>query len=332
MDTNSSLQAPLLQVEGLTVGLAKQPTAKILNNLTFELAKGEVLALVGESGCGKSLTSMAILGLLPAGVVQTAGEIFFLGQPLSQLSAESRRQLRGRRIALIPQDPMTSLNPVLTVGNQLAEVMQVHLGLSNSQAWQRAAELTELVQLPQGKQRLKAYPYELSGGMRQRIMIAMALSCNPDLLIADEPTTALDVTVQAQLLVLLRQLQTERNMGLLFITHDLGVVAELANRVIVMYAGQRVEEALVATLYSEPQHPYTQGLLASVPRPGLTSGCLQPIAGQPPLPTQRPTGCSFHPRCPKVSEICREQAPAFTGAPQGVACWVNSNKSSIIPL
>jgi oligopeptide/dipeptide ABC transporter ATP-binding protein len=313
---------PLLQVERLTVGLAKQPEAKILDSLTFELAKGEVLALVGESGCGKSLTSMAILGLLPNGVVQTDGEISFLGQPLSHCSPEERRQLRGRRIALIPQDPMTSLNPVITVGEQLAEVMQVHLGLTHTQAWQRAAELTEWVQLPQGKQRLKAYPHELSGGMRQRIMIAMALSCDPDLLIADEPTTALDVTVQAQLLGLLRQLQQERNMGLLFITHDLGVVAELANRVIVMYAGQRVEEAPVAALYSAPQHPYTQGLLASVPRPGLAAGCLQPIAGQPPLPTQRPAGCSFHPRCPKVIETCRTQVPVFTGEPQGVACWV----------
>lgn len=313
---------PLLQVEGLTVGLAKQPEAKILDNLTFELAKGEVLALVGESGCGKSLTSLAILGLLPPGVVQTSGDISFLGQALSPLSPEERRKLRGRRIALIPQDPMTSLNPVLSVGDQLAEVMQVHLGLTHTQAWQRATELTEWVQLPQGKQRLKAYPHELSGGMRQRIMIAMALSCDPDLLIADEPTTALDVTVQAQLLALLRQLQQERNMGLLFITHDLGVVAELANRVIVMYAGQRVEEAPVQALYSTPQHPYTQGLLASVPRPGLATGCLQPIAGQPPLPTQRPTGCSFHPRCPKVIETCRTQVPVFSGTPQGVACWV----------
>lgn len=313
---------PLLTVEGLQIGLqTPQGTALAVESVSFSLSSGQILGLVGESGCGKTLTSLAILGLLPAAARITAGTITFQGQSLTTLAAESYRKLRGAQMALIPQDPMSALNPLLTIGSQLAEVLEVHKGLSQKQALLEAKTLLEAVQIPNAQGRLTEYPHQFSGGMRQRVMIAMALACKPPLLIADEPTTALDVTVQAQILDLLRQLCREHEMALLLVTHDLGVVAELCDTVAVMYAGQLVETAPVERLFSQPAHPYTQGLLASIPGPGAGLGAglingkrqrLTTIAGQPPGPTvNRLPGCAFAPRCAQVLAACPQQSPAL---------------------
>jgi peptide/nickel transport system ATP-binding protein len=305
----------ILRVSNLDIGF---PTAtgwlSAVQQVSLTLRAGQVLGLVGESGSGKSLTSAALLRLLPTPGQITRGEVWFTDntgetKDLLTLPAKAMTAIRGRHIALIPQDPMTSLNPVYTVGDQLAEVMTHHLGYSQTQAWQRAADLLDMVRMPSAKTRLKDYPHQFSGGMRQRVMIAMALSCNPSVLIADEPTTALDVTVQAQILDLLRSIQQDNAMAILFITHDLGVVAELCDEVAVMYAGRIVEQANVHTLFANPQHPYTQGLLSCIPQPHLQQ--LVAIPGQPPRLGSLPPGCAFAPRCPHYTFECDTAVPAL---------------------
>ncbi len=276
--------------------------ALAVQDLTLTVSPGEVLGLVGESGCGKSMTSLAILRLVPKPGRITQGSIVFEQQDLLSLPEDAIRRIRGARIALIPQDPLTSLNPVYTIGDQLCEVLTLHQGMTQQAARHRAAELLDQVRLPNARARLDDYPHQFSGGMRQRVMIAMALSCSPALLIADEPTTALDVTVQAQILALMQEIQKEAGMAILLITHDLGVVAETCDRVAVMYAGRVVETASVSDLFAKPSHPYTQGLLQSLPRPGVNR--LSPIQGQPPPITALPAGCAFAPRCPHTVSAC----------------------------
>jgi len=294
---------PLLNIANLKVGFpTSEGTAYAVNDLSFSLEAGQVMGLVGESGCGKSMTSLAILRLLPGAGFLTGGSITFQNQDLSRLSNDAMRQIRGAQIALIPQDPLTSLNPVYTIGDQIIEVIRLHQGLSVSAARQKTVELLDMVRIPNAKSRIYDYPHQFSGGMRQRVMIAMALSCTPKLLIADEPTTALDVTVQAQILDLLRDIRKEHGTAILLITHDLGVVAELCDTVAVMYAGRLVEQASVSRLFHNPLHPYTAGLLASLPGPDKKR--LQPIEGNPPSLTEIPAGCPFEPRCPKHFEPC----------------------------
>lgn len=285
------------------------------------------MGLVGESGCGKSLTSLAILGLVPKPGRIASGQIWFDGQDLTQLSNDALRRLRGSQIAMIPQDPLTSLNPVYTIGNQLSEVLMLHKGLSKDDALKASIAMLDRVQVPNAKGRIHEYPHQFSGGMRQRVMIAMALCCEPKLLIADEPTTALDVTVQAQILTLMRELQQELGMAVLLITHDLGVVAELCQNVAVMYAGRMVEQADVNTLFKNPSHPYTQGLMASLPMPGKQR--LIPIEGQPPALNEIPQGCSFEPRCDKRFDPCPLAFPASTSLSDAhtVSCYLHSPAS-----
>jgi oligopeptide/dipeptide ABC transporter ATP-binding protein len=316
-------KAPLLEVKNLTVAFPTEDgPAFAVRNLSFTITPKMVLGLVGESGCGKSITSLAILGLIPKPGYIESGEIWFEGQDLTKLSEETLRTMRGARIALIPQDPLTSLNPVYTIGNQMCEVLTLHQGMSMKDAQQRSIELLELVRLPNAKDRINDYPHQFSGGMRQRVMIAMALSCNPKLLIADEPTTALDVTVQAQILTLMKEIQQELETAIILITHDLGVVAEMAHNVAVMYAGRIVEEAPVGVLYKNPLHPYTQGLLNSLPR--IDRNRLKPIEGQPPALTEIPTGCSFEPRCPVRMDVCVKSFPTVSEHPQNqkVCCYL----------
>ena len=286
------------------------------------------MGLVGESGCGKSITSLAILGLVPKPGSIASGQIWFEGQDLTKLSNEALRRLRGSQIAMIPQDPLTSLNPVYTIGNQLSEVLMLHKGMSKDDALMASIAMLERVQVPNAKGRIHDYPHQFSGGMRQRVMIAMALCCEPKLLIADEPTTALDVTVQAQILTLMRELQQELGMAVLLITHDLGVVAELCQNVAVMYAGRLIEQADVTTLFQNPSHPYTQGLLASLPMPGKQR--LVSIEGQPPALNEIPLGCSFEPRCEKRFEPCTAAFPGTTALTEShtVSCYLHSPLST----
>lgn len=298
----------LLEIKGLsTVFHTELGLARAVDNISLSVEPGKVLGVVGESGCGKSITSLSILRLVPPPGEIVAGEIVFDGQNLLSLSEANMRSIRGNKIALIPQDPMTSLNPVYTVGDQIIEAIELHQKVDRKQARARAIEALEKVRIPQAAARIDDYPHQFSGGMRQRVMIAMALSCNPQLLIADEPTTALDVTVQAQILDLLRAIQKEQNMSIILITHDLGVVAEMCDYVAVMYAGSVVERASVKELFADPKHPYTVGLLQSVPRPGSTR--LQPIEGQPPSLISLPAGCRFAGRCPLVEDRCLAQIP-----------------------
>lgn len=298
----------LLEIKGLsTVFHTELGLARAVDNISLSVEPGKVLGVVGESGCGKSITSLSILRLVPPPGEIVSGEIVFDGQNLLSLSEANMRSIRGNKIALIPQDPMTSLNPVYTVGDQIIEAIELHQKVDRKQARARAIEALEKVRIPQAAARIDDYPHQFSGGMRQRVMIAMALSCNPQLLIADEPTTALDVTVQAQILDLLRDIQKEQNMSIILITHDLGVVAEMCDYVAVMYAGSVVERASVKELFAGPKHPYTVGLLQSVPRPGSTR--LQPIEGQPPSLISLPAGCRFAGRCPLVEDRCLAQIP-----------------------
>lgn len=298
----------LLDIQGLsTVFDTESGTAKAVDNLSFSLKKGEVLGIVGESGCGKSITSLSILRLVPQPGRIVAGKILFDGQDLLSLPEAKMQEIRGDRIALIPQDPMTSLNPVYTVGEQIIEAIELHQNVSKKEARKRAIEVLDQVRIPEAANRIDDYPHQFSGGMRQRVMIAMALSCKPDLLIADEPTTALDVTVQAQILELMRSIQKEEGMSILLITHDLGVVAEMCDDVAIMYAGSIVEHAPVVDLFKHPKHPYTVGLLNSIPRPGSTR--LTPIEGQPPSLINLPPGCRFAARCPLVEPRCLEALP-----------------------
>jgi oligopeptide transport system ATP-binding protein len=315
----------LLDVENLFVEFrTRDGVAKVINGVTYHVDAGETLAVLGESGSGKSVTAQAIVGILdsPPGFV-TGGQIRFHGRDMLKMSGEERRKIRGSGIAMVFQDALSSLNPVFTVGFQISEQFRKRLGMSRSEAQKRAADLLDQVKIPNAKQRVKAFPHEFSGGMRQRVMIAMSLALDPEVLIADEPTTALDVTVQAQIMDLLAELRRERNMGLILITHDLGVVADVADRIAVMYAGRIVEEANVYDLYRKPCHPYTVGLLESIPRLDLKGQELRTIKGLPPNLMRIPSGCPFHPRCPMVQQVCREIVPPLLpidGGIRGSAC------------
>ena len=301
--------SPILVVENLSIGFSAD-LPPLVENVSFTLQPSEIVGLVGESGCGKSLTSLAILGLLPKGGSILSGSVRFEGKELTTLDAETYRQLRGNRMAFIPQDPLSALNPVYTIGNQIAEVLQTHTTLSPSAIEKKVIDLLDAVKIPNAKDRFSQYPHEFSGGMRQRVMIAMALACNPSLLIADEPTTALDVTVQAQILDLLDDVRKEFKMSVLLITHDLGVVAQLCDRMMVLYAGHLAETGTVEAVFRTPLHPYTNGLLAAVPKSGQAQ--LTSIAGQPPTLANMPSGCRFSPRCPQVlTAICSTHRPAL---------------------
>jgi oligopeptide transport system ATP-binding protein len=295
-----------------------------VNGVSFDVEEGETLAIVGESGSGKSVTMLSLLQLIPSppGKI-VGGKTNFMGEDLLRMSADEIRHVRGARIGMVFQDPMTSLNPVLTVGRQLTEPLEVHMGMDRAQARERAVELLRLVGIPSAEARLDDYPHQFSGGMRQRVMIAMALACAPQVLIADEPTTALDVTIQAQIIELIKRLRSEMGMSIIWITHDLGIVAGLANRVLVMYAGFVVESAPVRELYANPQMPYTRGLLGSLPRIDSDENVrLVNIEGLPPDMLAPPTGCPFAPRCPYVFEKCVVNPPLIpVGPDHGAACW-----------
>jgi oligopeptide/dipeptide ABC transporter ATP-binding protein len=302
---------PLLEVKNLAVAFPSEGgPLRALDGVSFCVGEGEAVCLVGESGCGKSMAALAVMGLLPAAGKVAGGEVFLCGRDLLKCSEPEMRAARGKDVAMVFQEPMTSLNPVFTVGFQIAEAVHAHEKVSKKEALKRAVQLLETVAVPDARQRLKDYPHQLSGGLRQRVMIAMALACGPKLLLADEPTTALDVTVQAQFLDLLRRLQAEMHLGVLLITHDLGVVAEFASRVYVMYCGKVVEEASVADLFREPLHPYTRGLMKSVPRlSGEKARHLPSIEGTVPDLRQLPPGCAFAPRCPDAREGCAMAPP-----------------------
>ncbi|GLP68157.1 MULTISPECIES: ABC transporter ATP-binding protein [unclassified Streptomyces] len=301
----------LLEVRDLQVEFrTRDGVAKAVNGVDYAVDAGETLAVLGESGSGKSVTAQAIMGILdmPPGRI-TGGEIVFQGRDLLKLKEDERRKVRGAEMAMIFQDALSSLNPVLSVGDQLGEMFVVHRGMSKKEARAKAVELMDHVRIPAAKERVKDYPHQFSGGMRQRIMIAMALALEPALIIADEPTTALDVTVQAQVMDLLAELQREYNMGLILITHDLGVVADVADRIAVMYAGRIVEQAPVHDIYKAPAHPYTRGLLDSIPRLDQKGQELYAIKGLPPNLTNIPPGCAFNPRCPMARDVCRTDVP-----------------------
>jgi len=319
---------PLLAVEDLkTWFFTRDGVVRAVDGVTFTVHPGETLAVVGESGCGKSVTSLSILRLIasPPGRV-VGGRVMFQGRNLLELPEREMRDLRGNQISMIFQEPMTSLNPVLTIGRQIAEALTLHRGMRRAEALARAIEMLRLVDIPEAERRIGEYPHQLSGGMRQRVMIAMALACNPRLLIADEPTTALDVTIQAQILDLMRGLKEKTGAAIVLITHDLGVVAEMAQRVVVMYAGRKVEEAPVDSLFARPRHPYTRGLLASIPRLGEGSTSrrrLAEIPGMVPSMREEIAGCVFAPRCAYATERCRREYPPLEekGGGHVVACW-----------
>jgi oligopeptide/dipeptide ABC transporter ATP-binding protein len=317
----------LLNVKGLCVSFfTEQGVARAVQDVSFSVKKGQTLALVGESGCGKSVTALSIMRLVPdpPGKI-VAGEIYFNTRNLLDLPERRMRAVRGNRIAMIFQEPMTSLNPVYTVGNQIVEAIRLHQHKSEMEAWELAVETLQKVGIPDPQQRVAEYPHQMSGGMRQRVMIAMAISCKPALLIADEPTTALDVTIQAQILNLLDDLQKQNQMSILLITHDLGIIAERANDVAVMYASKIVELSDCRSLFDQPLHPYTQGLLKSLPRIGFTGKRLHTISGIVPEPLHFPAGCKFHPRCPVGcnDKRCRTIEPQLRqcAAGRSVACW-----------
>tara|TARA_B100000809_G_scaffold52614_1_gene47980 strand:+ start:227 stop:1213 length:987 start_codon:yes stop_codon:yes gene_type:complete len=308
------MSSPELEIQNLTVSFSTTKGKLIaVNGISFHLNPGETLALVGESGCGKTVSALSILRLLPEPPAEIlSGKIIFDGQDLLSLRAKVLQDLRGHSISMIFQDPMTSLNPVLTVGEQIAETLLRHTTMNRREALQKSADLLSRVELPSPKEKLQYYPHQLSGGMRQRVMIAMALACAPRVLIADEPTTALDVLIQAQILELLENLKKETGMSILIITHDLGVVAEIAQRVLVMYAGEIVESGPAKALLKSPFHPYTKGLIASIPKLGTKKrpgARLEEIPGNVPSLDQRPSGCPFHPRCSWAMEICKTQNP-----------------------
>ncbi len=321
----------VLEVEGLkTYFFVRQGVVKAVDNMSFSLKAGEKLAIVGESGCGKSMTALSILRLVPdpPGRI-VAGSIRLDGKDLLKLSDNEMRKVRGNHISMIFQEPMTSLNPVWSIGNQISEALMLHQNLSRSDAFDKSVEMLKLVKIPEPARRAREYPHQLSGGMRQRAMTAMALACNPHVLLADEPTTALDVTIQAQILDLILELQERMGTAVVLITHDLGVVAETAQRVIVMYGGKKVEEAAVEDLFEMPLHPYTQGLLAAVPHLAAMSGQtptrhrLKEIPGIVPALVNLPKGCTFAPRCPHASDVCRNEFPPYEMKRPGhsVACW-----------
>jgi peptide/nickel transport system ATP-binding protein len=319
---------PLLEVENLQTHFGTPDgVVRAVEGLSFHIDAGETLGIVGESGCGKSVTSMSILRLIPEPPGKIAGSIRFEGRDLLSISEQDMRAIRGNAISMIFQEPMTSLNPVLTVGKQIGETVRLHQGMNARDAEAKAVEMLTLVGIPAPTRRAREYPHQLSGGMRQRVMIAMALACNPRLLIADEPTTALDVTIQAQILDLMRDLKTRMGSAIMLITHDLGVVAEMAQRVVVMYAGRKVEEAPVNEIFARPMHPYTKGLLGAVPKLGSSldeggRGKLAEIAGVVPSLRKAIVGCAFAGRCPMVTDLCRSVAPAIQpkAASHSVAC------------
>jgi oligopeptide transport system ATP-binding protein len=309
----------LLEVTGLHVEFrTRDGVAKVLNGVDYHVDAGETLAVLGESGSGKSVTANTIMGILqsPPGAV-TGGSVRYRGEDLLTATPERRRELRGENIAMIFQDALSALNPVFTVGFQIGEQLRTRRGMSRRDAEKRAVELLDMVGIPAARQRVRDHPHQFSGGMRQRVMIAMSLALDPDVLIADEPTTALDVTVQAQIMDLLAEIQAERHMGLILITHDLGVVAEVADRIAVMYAGRIVENADVGPLYANPCHPYTRSLLESIPRIDTKGTELKAIKGLPPNLIRIPPGCPFHPRCPIAVDRCREVVPPLAALPGG---------------
>ncbi|MGQ3298411.1 ABC transporter ATP-binding protein [Reyranella sp.] len=315
----------LLEVRGLRTHFhTDRGLFRAVDGIDFSVGRGRTVGLVGESGCGKSVTSLSVMGLVASPPGQVAADaILFEGRDVLGLSADERRRLRGGKMSMIFQEPMTSLNPVHTIGQQIVEAILAHTQLSPQAAKARAIEMLELVRIPSAKQRVDDYPHLLSGGMRQRVMIAMALSCEPALLIADEPTTALDVTIQAQILDLLQDLQRRLGMAMLIITHDLGVIAEIADEVVVMYAGKIVESAPVDALFADPQHPYTIGLLGSIPRIEVDRERLSTIEGSVPSPNNQPKGCRFAPRCPFADPRCHVEPPPLRdlGPAHRVACW-----------
>jgi oligopeptide transport system ATP-binding protein len=327
--------APLLQVRGLkTQFFTQDGIVRAVDGISYDVEEGETLGLVGESGCGKSVSVLSVMRLIPSppGKI-VGGEVIFQGQNLLEMSEEDIREIRGNEMAMIFQDPMTSLNPVLKIGRQISEALELHLHMDKQQARQRTIELLEMVNIPGAADRIDDYPHQFSGGMRQRVMIAMALSCNPSLLIADEPTTALDVTIQAQFVDVVKQLRDQLNMSVIWITHDLGVVAGLAHRVAVMYAGHIVEIAKVKDLYNNPHHPYTLGLLGSIPRlDEERKRKLTPIDGLPPDLVEPEPGCPFAPRCPFQHEYdierCLHENPGLemVGVGHKVACWYDMKK------
>jgi oligopeptide transport system ATP-binding protein len=330
---------PLLSVRDLRVTFGSgERTVHAVNGIGYDLELGDTLGVVGESGCGKSVSSLALMRLLPKPAAKiTSGKIIFEGEEILSMSEEAVREMRGDRMAMIFQDPMTSLNPVLTIERQLTEVLETHRKLKRSGAITRAVELLELVGIPAAKRRLRDYPHQFSGGMRQRVMIAMALACDPQLLIADEPTTALDVTIQAQILDLMRSAVAEMGTALILITHDLGVVAGMARSINVMYAGHIVERAETHELYGRPRHPYTVGLLQSIPRLDAQGrGELVPIQGQPPDLSRDIPGCPFAPRCFNAQDRCRQEMPPLEAAPNAapgheVACWYPAEGERLVP-
>lgn len=323
---------PLLKVENLSTHyFTRAGAVKAVDDVSFSVAEGETVGIVGESGCGKSATVLSIMRLIPnpPGRIVNGQIIFQSGNgsgtvDLRTISESTMQKIRGNDISMVFQDPMTSLNPVLTIGWQLCEPLQIHLGLNKREARDRSIELLKLVNIPSPENRLNDYPHQFSGGMRQRVMIAMAMACNPRLLIADEPTTALDVTIQAQILELMKRLQEELNMSVIIITHDLGVVSEVCDRVIVMYAGQIIESSPVDELFDNPKHPYTNGLLRSVPKLGANvKKRIEPIEGVPPNLVSLPTGCRFAPRCPSQFDKCQTSPPLKSVAPNhACACWL----------
>ncbi|HEY8566045.1 MAG TPA: ABC transporter ATP-binding protein [Beijerinckiaceae bacterium] len=321
----AAAEVPLLTVEGLSLRFDGNPRGlNLVEDISFSIGRGRTLCLVGESGCGKSVTALSLMGLLPSPPARiTSGSAVFDGRDLLSLPERERADLRGDRIAMIFQEPMTSLNPAFTIGDQIAEGVRRHRDVSKAEARARALEMLTRVRIPAPEKRLDTYPHQMSGGMRQRAMIAMSLANDPELLIADEPTTALDVTIQAQILALIRRLQEESGTALLLITHDLGVVAETADEVAVMYGGHVVEQGPVAAIFDDPQHPYTLGLMASVPSLGRRLGRLATIPGTVPPPEALPTGCRFASRCPFADARCRNELPPLAdfGGGHRARCW-----------
>jgi oligopeptide/dipeptide ABC transporter ATP-binding protein len=323
------MNSPLLEVKDLATHFVSARGARVVravDEVSFSLNAGETLGIVGESGSGKTTLALSILRLLAPAARIVSGEVLFEGEDLLKKSPGEMRRIRGKRIAMILQDPMASLNPLFSIGDQVSEPIRVHEGVARGRAWTRARELLRAVRISAPEERVNEYPHQMSGGMRQRIVGAIAISCEPSLLIADEPTTSLDVTIQAQYLNLLRELQRAHHLALIFITHNLGIVAKMCDQVAVMYAGKMVEAGPVRRIFNAPAHPYTEALLSSIPRLSDTGARLTAIDGQPPDLAAPPKGCAFHPRCPKVIERCRDEVPpAFTAMDGQVArCWLQN--------
>ena len=320
----------LLDVRGLKTSFnTKFGEVQAVRGVSFQLTKGEVVGVVGESGCGKSITMMSIMRLLDKNGIIKDGRIFFEGKDISKITEKEMSKIRGNDIAMIFQDPMTSLNPLITIGNQIIEPLIIHEKLSKKEAFKKGVELLRLVNIPNPEKRMKQYPHEFSGGMRQRAMIAMALSCNPKLIIADEPTTALDVTIQAQIVEIMKNIKNKLGTSIIFITHDLGVVADICDRVNVMYGGLIIEKGGINDIFDNPKHPYTWGLLDSVPSVQKERKRLKPIEGQPPDLLKPPKGCPFYARCKFAMNICREKMPEFyeVSKKHKVSCWLSDEKA-----